>query len=132
VGIVPESNAFLQFMRCLLGKPLSSSDTQSLISKPAAGSLSTPSPTKSTPESNSLSSIDAQLNYFGGGSQISPPPQPIISASTLTVANNNVVAGGNLSSLLDHYATGVSGYGSAKAQSDLVGSVSNDAQASKK
>jgi len=119
-------------MRRLLGKPLSSSDTQSLISKPAAGSLSTLSPTKSTPESNSLSSIDAQLNYFGGGSQISPPPQPIISASTLTVANNNVVARGNLSSLLDHYATVVSGYGSAKAQSDLVGSVSNDAQASKK
>jgi hypothetical protein len=131
VGIVPESNAFLQFMRRLLGKPLSSSDTQPLISTPAAGSLGTSSPAKSTLESNSLSSIDAQLNYLGSASQISPPPQSIFSARTLAVANKNVVAGDNLSSLLDHYATDLSGYGSANAQSDLVGSLGKDAQASK-
>jgi len=133
VGIVPESNTFLQAIRRWFGKPLSTAETQSLDSAPLASPTPSKAPALESASAGSqiMSSINQQLNYLGSGSQISPPTQEITTTSVDAAVRKDVVPGAPLSELFDQYLAGISGYSSEKALSDLANAVSNGAKVTK-
>lgn len=151
VGIVPESNTFLQAIRQMMGKPLGSpareatAPTTAAAPTPAtttaavtssralaaaastktgtgpsltAGAASTQADTTSV--AGSMSSIEAQLNYLGKGTEASAP-----AAQAATVAAQAAVSG----DLVDQYLAATSAAASAKAQSDLANAIGKEAEA---
>jgi hypothetical protein len=175
VGIVPESNTFLQAIRQMMGKPLGSPAREatapptpptpptaaaptpatttaavtsswalpaaaSALPTPAASTASTkpgtgPSLTAgaastqadTTSVADSMSSIEAQLNYLGRGTEASAPAAQAATVASVveaaTVAAQAAVSG----DLVDQYLAATSAAASAKAQSDLASAIGKEA-----
>jgi hypothetical protein len=154
VGIVPESNTFLQAIRQMMGKPLGSPATESTApAAPTTAAAPTPAttaaaftqpgalpaaasalPTQAAPTladttsvSGFMSSIEAQLNYLGKGTEASAPAANAATVASAveaaTVAAQAAVSG----DLVDQYLATTSAAASAKAQSDLASAIGKEA-----
>jgi len=144
VGIIPESNTFLQAIRRWLDKPLSSAGAQTLATEPFAAKSNTQDLKvgDTSVVSNMMGSLNAQLNYLGTSSnqdtnakntkpQVSPPAQQT-AFSSIPYSINKVVATGNtLSDLVDQYLAGTSSLNSEKVVSDLAVTASIEEQVTK-
>jgi hypothetical protein len=126
VGIVPESNTFLQAIRQMMGKPLGSPARE-----PAAAAAPTtaaaPTQVDTTSVAGFMSSIEAQLNYLGRGTETSGPAANATTVASVveaaTVAAQAAVSG----DLVDQYLAATSAAASAKAQSDLASAIGKEA-----
>ena len=142
VGIVPESNSFLQAIRQMMGKPLEAPATDTLTTfgalpaatpvlpvavtasttnTPTLTSEAAPSGTNPSSVSDFMSTIEAQLNYQVSSTSTAASPTQSAPSNTSVATPTNTYT-----DLVGQYLAGASAAASVSAESALVNAIEKE------